>query len=394
MELMYLTFQEDAPLYVGVLRKIRWQARAFQALGYRVTYTLWQGSRYRFVTESGTEEKDVGGGSGILHRFAAAAEDYLARRRFDVLYLRLDRMSFDILKICRMARKNGAGRIIIEFPNYPYLANYIGSVRGVRPFRRHLTALAKVLRAAAEDRIAALFLHRVADAAVLIGDHAGRVFGLKAVRMENGVDVGEFSPVPEKRGRNADEVVLIGVAGTLWWQAYDRVLAGMYAYRQASPGRKLRLRFLMVGGDAKEMPAFRAQIRRYGLEDDVECPGFQTGQALDELYARADVGVSSLGCYRRGLTSCSSLKAREYCAKGLPFLYAYEDAQLAGVPFAVKLPNDSSPVDMETVVRFVERCRSHPGLGEEERRFAREHYDWKNIMRQVLDFAGTGSKRT
>ena len=29
MKLMYLTFQEDAPLYLGVVRKIGWQAEAF-----------------------------------------------------------------------------------------------------------------------------------------------------------------------------------------------------------------------------------------------------------------------------------------------------------------------------------------------------------------------------
>lgn len=386
MELMYLTFQEDAPLYIGVLRKIQWQAHAFHQLGYRVTYTLWKGTEYRFITEDSTKGKNVGSGSGIMHRFAEAAEDYLSRHHFDVLYLRLDRVSFDVLRICRLAKRSGTKKIIAEFPNYPYLANYIGSVRGLHPFRRRFAARMKTLCIAAEDRLASPCLRRFADAAVLIGNHAESFFGLKAICVGNGVAVEEFTPVPPKRNR--DEVVLIGVAGTLWWQAYDRVLEGMYLYRNASPGRKPRLRFLMVGGDAGEMPAFRAQIRKYGLEDDVECPGFQTGEKLDRLYARADLGVSSLGCYRRGLTSCSSLKAREYCAKGLPFLYAYEDGLLADKPFAMKLPNDSSPIDMEAVVRFVKSCRSNPNLAEKERQFARDHYDWKNILKQVLCFAG------
>lgn len=187
--------------------------------------------------------------------------------------------------------------------------------------------------------------------------------------------------------------MLIGVAGTLWWQAYDRVLEGMAAYRKKASPASPRVRFLLVGGDEKEMPEFLSHIRRLGLSDDVECPGFRTGEALFRLYERADLGVSSLGCYRRGLTHCSSLKAREYCAAGIPFLYAYEDDDLAeDVPFARKIPNDPTPVEMDKAVKFVEQCRADTGISDAERRFAAEHYDWAAILERVLDFAGAEIK--
>ena len=386
MKLLYLTFQEDAPLYSGVTRKIAWQAEAFERLGFEVTYSLWSGAEYRFRTGNRTETVSVPEGSGRMHRFAQAAGEYLKQHPCDVLYFRLDRMSFDAAALCRAAKAGGAKKVILEIPNYPYLTDYIRNVRGVRPMTRQAVTLAKILGTAAEDRLSGLSLRGAADAAVLIGDRAERFFGIPAVNISNGVAVSEFDEI--RHPQNEGEIVLIGVAGTLWWQAYDRVLAGMAAYRKRHPEGP-RLRFLLVGGDAKEMPEFHRQVSQFGLEDSVECPGFRTGKALAEYYERADLGVSSLGCYRRGLTRCSSLKAREYCAAGIPFLYAYEDDDLdANAPFAIKLPNDSSPVDMERVVEFAGRCRSDTSVSEAEREFARAHYDWVSILKKVLNFTG------
>lgn len=391
MKLMYLTFQEDAMLYVGVVRKIGWQAHAFEQLGYEVTYSLWKGNEYRFITAGSTEVRTISGGGGMMKQFARAAEEYLSSHRFDVLYLRLDRISFDVLKICRIARQNGAKRVIIELPNFPYVTDYINSVNDVRPITRRAVQRCRVLGFAAEDRLSAMRLRGLVDAVILIGNPADRFFGVKAMNISNGIDVDAMQPVPPKD--NPDEVVLVGVAGTLWWQAYDRVLEGMYRYRQADPDRRPRIRFILVGGDAKEMPAFHGLIEKYGLGGDVECPGFKTGAELDAIYARADMGVSKLGCYRRGLSSCSSLKAREYCAKGLPFLYTCEDSlENEQVPFAMRVPNDSSPVDMEAVVKFIAGCRAETELPAQEHQFAKDHYDWKAIMKQVLAFAGADTK--
>lgn len=391
MKLMYLTFQEDATLYVGVIRKIGWQAHAFEKLGYEVTYSLYKGLDYRFITGDKVETKKISGGHGMMHRFSDVAREYLASHHFDVLYIRLDRISFDVIELCKTARKNGTQKIIIELPNYPYIMDYIKSVSKVKPFSKKAIAQLKVLGTAAQDRLSALQLRGLVDAVVLIGNHADSFFGVKAINISNGIDVDAMSIVPVKS--NEDEIVIVGVAGTLWWQAYDRILAGMYQYKQTKKENDPQIRFILVGGDAKEMPDFRALIHKYGLDDNVECPGFKTGAELDAIYDRADLGASKLGCYRRGLQACSSLKAREYCAKGLPFLYTYEDSiENEQVDFALQVPNNDTPINMDEVVRFVRRCRVNRELSEREREFARSHFDWESILKRVLDFADNANK--
>ena len=68
MKLLYLTFQEDAPLYLGVTRKIRGQASAFQKLGYEVTYTLWREKTFCFCGED-RHEVQIGPGR-VMKQFS------------------------------------------------------------------------------------------------------------------------------------------------------------------------------------------------------------------------------------------------------------------------------------------------------------------------------------
>ena len=386
MKLLYLTFQEDAPLYLGVTRKIAGQARAFEKLGFDVTYTLWKKDNFYFYSGGKTETVKITGRHGLMRRFEAAAKNCIALHGFDIIYIRLDRINFGIINLCRFAKNNGTRYVIIEIPNYPYLKDYIRNIGSVKPFKSRAVNAVKVLGTAAQDRLSGMQLKRAADAAVLIGDKAKSFFGVKAINISNGINSEEFAGIHRK---DSGDIVLVGVAGTLWWQAYDRVLEGMSIYKKQKSEGNPNVRFILVGGDKKEMPEFLGQVEKYGLQNDVECPGFKAGAQLMEIYSQADAGVSSLGCYRRGLKYCSSLKAREYCAAGIPFIYAYEDDALQnGAPFAMKFPNDPTPIDIGKVVEFVLSCRADSSVSKEEINFARKNYDWQSIMKRILAFAG------
>lgn len=383
MNLLYLTFQEDAPLYLGVTRKIRGQAAAFQKLGHTVTYTLWQESAMQFYGAE-PQIKQIGPGPK-MKQFFQIAEKYVSTHPVDVLYIRLDRISSDAVRLCKAARRSGTLHIGIEIPNFPYLRDYARNIQYAKGLKARLMTAAKIAVNVADDRLSGRSLKGLVDGVVLYGNHAEAFYGVKAMNADNGIDTDAIPVVPPKP--EGDPITLLGVAGTLWWQGYDRILQGMRNYRKN--GGKRSLRFILVGGDRTEMPDFLAQVEKLGLKEDVLCPGFQTGKELDQTYQAADVGISTLGCYRRGLTRCSSLKAREYAAAGLPFLYAYDDDSLDGrEPFALRIPNDDSPVDMAELVAFVDQCRRNPQCGVQERLFAEEHYDWKAMMHRILLFIG------
>ena len=391
MNLMYLTFQEDAPLYLGVKNKIEGQVSAFEKLGHEVTCSMWQGNTFRFF---GAEPltKNFDPSAGIMKQLTRIADEYLRKHQFDILYMRLDRISFDMIRICKTARENQVKTIVVEIPNYPYLSDYIRNIQYAKTLKTRAVTAAKVAVTVAGDRLSGMKLKQYVDAVVLYGNQADSFFGVKTMNGDNGINIDNILPVLHC-GDTKKDITLLGVAGTLWWQGYDRVLQGMSDYKKSKPADGPALKFVLVGGDATEMPEFRSLVDRLGLTEDVTFCGFKKGKELSDIYRTVDVGVSTLGCYRRGLTACSSLKAREYCAAALPFLYAYDDAKIdRDTPFALRLPNDGTPVDMNEVIGFVQRCRRDPEISQKEREFAEQNYDWKTIMKQVLDFAGASQK--
>jgi glycosyltransferase involved in cell wall biosynthesis len=386
LKLLYLTFQEDSVLYAGVVKKIRGQSAAFAKLGFSVTYSLWQENNFRFQGNV-SQTVPISAEHGIMKRFYEIAAEHLQHHTYDVLYVRLDMIDFGVVQLLRTARAAGVQKIILEIPNYPYLDTYRNSYRFVENKVQRAVSAVKVNLRAAQDQFAGPKLRGLCDAVILFGDDAQTFYGVKAMNATNGINCDALPAVPWPK--SGSTIQLIGVAGTLWWQAYDRVLQGMHNYYAKNKKPQYDFRFTLVGGDAKEMPEFRKMVETLGLADRVEMPGFKTGNDLQVFYNRADVGISTLGCFRRGITRCSSLKAREYAAVGLPFLYAYDDDSLPGdVAWALRVPNDETPVDMERLAQFVLSCRRDPRTVLEERNFAEETYDWVAILRKFLEFAG------
>ena len=238
----------------------------------------------------------------------------------------------------------------------------------------------------AVDRLAACFLRQSVNAVILYGNPKKSFFGVKTIPGKNGINISRIPPVPSK-DEPLNQITILGVAGTLWWQGYDRILQGMHDYKQNKKSGMPDIRFALVGGDPTELPEFRRLAEELGLKDDVLFYGYQKGKQLAEIYGTADVGASSLGCYRRKMTHCTSLKAREYCAAALPFFYAYEDPQLDGQPFAIKFENTEKPIDINKLVEFLYSFRSDPSIAIKERCFAEQNYDWKVILKQTLEIS-------
>lgn len=54
-----------------------------------------------------------------MKQFFQIAADYVAAHRFDVLYIRLDRISFDVIHLCQSRRKAGTRQIGVKSPIIP-----------------------------------------------------------------------------------------------------------------------------------------------------------------------------------------------------------------------------------------------------------------------------------
>ena len=284
----------------------------------------------------------------------------------DALYLRYMPTFSGAVKTVRQLKAQG-GKLVMEYPTYPKNAENDRFFLRRQVFRYTDRILQKI--------------HPMVDLYTLIGTHTGDTLdGRPAMNIINGVDVNAY---PAHTPNTDDPTVrLLALASMSGWHGYDRILASLAAYRGDA---QVRIEF--VGGDGDgSLATWQALTQALSLGGCVTFHGAQYGAALDTIIAACDVGVGSLGMYRYGLQTGMTLKLREYMARGLPFISAVCDPALPDdETFALRVPNDDTPIDMDAVVAFARNAKQNAAVGVRMRAYAQANMSWEGVLRGVLE---------
>lgn len=208
-------------------------------------------------------------------------------------------------------------------------------------------------------------------------------FKKPCITISNGIDVSSIkirSP-PIYLGNTLD---LIFVAKIAYWHGLDRLLNGFSGFKGA---KIIKLHIVGVGNELENIKKLVVDLK---IEDVVLFHGFLSGKPLDDLFDTSHIAVGSLGLHRLGMKEGSILKAREYCARGIPFLYGCSDPDFPdSFPYIHRVSGDESPVDIEEIISFAKEVYSDPEHHIKMRRYAEENLDWSVKMRKLKDFCET-----
>jgi glycosyltransferase involved in cell wall biosynthesis len=177
------------------------------------------------------------------------------------------------------------------------------------------------------------------------------------------------------------DLQILFVGNVSRWHGLDRMIQGIATYRGS-----VRLNFHIVG-DGDEVDRLKLLKSSVAPDANIYFHGFMSGGDLDAMFDRCHIAVGSLGIHRKGLAQTSELKAREYCARGIPYVIACGDADFPDdFPWILRISADDLPADMEKVVTFARSVFSGPDPAPAMRKFALENLDWKVKIARLQDF--------
>ena len=209
---------------------------------------------------------------------------------------------------------------------------------------------------------------------------------MQTISLQNGVDVSSI-PVRTPLDRRSDEdFVLLAVGNPKPWHGLDRVIVGLgrYVRERASTDPVVRLK--LVGASDTSAEGLEMLARSEGVSELVDVHPPMWGEELDMLYDSASIALGSLGIHRIGLTSVCTLKAREYCARGIPFVLSYSDPDFdSSFRMCLELPADDSPANIAAIVAFVSEMAPDHSSGDDMREYARDNLDWSVKMTPVVE---------
>jgi glycosyltransferase involved in cell wall biosynthesis len=284
----------------------------------------------------------------------------------DFLYIRYQGCSpLFLYMLHRLKNRNPNLLIFLELPSYPYHTEQ-RSLRG-----RLLGAI---------DNLTKRFMKYYVDRIVTFSKE-DEIFGIPTIRTDNGVDVEQLkvSAIFDDKER----INLVGVANLSFWHGYDRIIAGLSEYYNSGATKKIIFNII---GSGQELEALKSQVISSGLEDRVKFLGSMHGEQLDNIVQQSHIGISSIGMHRLDVDT-SNLKSREFCARGLPFIIAYDDRDFAKeLSFVFHAPANDDPIDIYALLEFYEILKiSTPSFNSVMREYAEHNLTWHAKLKPVFD---------
>ncbi len=372
MKILYLSTwdftNEEAD---GVCKKIYSQIAVFEKNGYDVDFIYIKDGKVIY-RENRTER--VLGKVGSIKKTPAYIIMYkgLRDKAYDWVYNRYGMMDTFYYRVLKRLHKNGA-RILIEIPTYPYIHEMPAGF------------LYRIM--AGWDKIYSAKLKKCVDR-IATYSQDDEIFGIKTIKIKNGID---FNSISVRKPQNeTDEIRLIAVAGLTRWYGYDRILKGLGEYYRQGGNRRIVMHIIGKGSVSKD---YERIVEQYGIEEHYVYHGEKSGEELDRLYNICDIGIESLGTFRQHVAISSSLKSREYGAKGLPFVMAGQSDVFEGKEFVLKVPENESVINILEVVRFYDKLyygKSKLEVSESIRRQAENLCDIRITMASVIKYFDCG----
>jgi glycosyltransferase involved in cell wall biosynthesis len=213
----------------------------------------------------------------------------------------------------------------------------------------------------------------------------------KGITIGNGVDVQSLPLRCIPKGLEEDsELHLLFVAHVSLWHGVDRLIRGLAGFCAGDVGCSGHKKIVLhIVGQGSAVPELETLVKKHGLEKRVFFHGPLYGPDLDAMFDRCHIGVGSLGVHRKGLRETSELKAREYCARGIPFITAFGDPDFDETfPYIKKFPVSEKAIDMLEVRSFAERVLQDPEHPQKMREYAEKTLNWTPKMKKLVSFFG------
>ncbi len=284
----------------------------------------------------------------------------------DFIYFRKPVIDGTVVRLLKKIKQKKPGiRILFAIPTYPYDKEWNGWKKF--PFIM-------------KDKYYRRKLKKCVDRVVVIGEGHEKIFGIPAINIKNGID---FNTIPCNPINTTNDINMISVSSYNERHGWDRIIEGMIDYYKNNGKREMTLHLVGPGVPASLINKVNNSI----IKDRVIFYGSKGGKDLDEIYSKCNLALDTIALHRIHLENCSSLKSREYSARGIPFIscsivdYLPKDSK-----FYLKVNSNESNLDMKVVIDYFDEVYSNENIRNEIREYAFTTCDMSITMRPVVDY--------
>lgn len=380
-KILYVAFVDFEQKHYGVNKKIFSQAKSLEKLGYEVEIVARRENNIITVDSSGEEVGIIKSvykvnNKKIKNFYYKQAQyqaivSHVSKNDFYGCYIRYDLSGSGFIKFLKDL-KESLNKIIIEIPTYPYENEY--RISFLHKLKLKVDTYYRKKMKKYVDRIVTYY-------------DEDTIFEIPTIKTINGISFDEILPVTNLE-LNAKEINLIAVSSMRSWHAYERIIEGLNIYTKNQNDKKYVVNLHLVG-EGPDIPLYIDLVKKNNLDDYVFFYGNQSGRQLDSIFEDCVLGIDSLGRHRTNISVLSSLKSREYGAKGIPIINSCKiDVDDNQFKYILYVPADETPIDINSIIDFYERIYSQgkKNVIKETRSFFEKKASMDISMKKIGDF--------
>lgn len=299
-------------------------------------------------------------------------------KQYDACYVRFELLRHTFYKMVLYQFKKNNVPIALEIPTYPPYEESVARAKHKLKNKNFIGAFKTYLGIVAVKH--SLF-KQIKMSTLVCNNGDPTVFKqTKTIRIENGIDF-ESNPFVN-REKEKETINIIAVSNFSIWNGYDLAIDGLNNYVLETGKRNIHLIFV---GDKEKASELMRLTKKYNLDDLIEFTGLLSGKAFNDIYKRANVALGGLGDHRRKALTNSSLKAKEYAARGLPMILSESEGieeEIKTKSFIVEAKE--KPVDFASFFAWYMNSDIKE-ISKEIHSFALENYSWDTQMNYVVE---------
>jgi glycosyltransferase involved in cell wall biosynthesis len=199
----------------------------------------------------------------------------------------------------------------------------------------------------------------------------------------NGIDTSIFS-VRKNPYFDGQTLKLLFVGSGFKFQGLHRLLISIVKYYKSSFNVRITVH---VAGVSSENTYLKKYLKIRNLQESIVFHGFLPLHEIDYLADDCHLAVNSLSLHQIGIKVASTLKSREYFARGIPFVTSsFDDDFDDRNPYIVKVSGDDNPFDIRELISFAYKLNTDTAHPQKMRQYAIEHLDWSIKMKKLMTF--------
>lgn len=371
MKGMYLSVCDLKDQSSGVNKKINMQLATFQNNGIdMIVPDMWvKGFSYRLL------DAFLGICSITPYLFSIRFKMLFKKSKMgDLNFIYIRKTAFDrtfIKTLQTIKSKNPDIKVLLEIPTYPYDKEFSSLISKIRHIK---------------DRKSRDYLYNYIDRIITYSNDKS-IFKIPTINLSNAVDTRKIRA--KKVLDNKNVIHIIAVAIFNFWHGYDRFLYGLALYYK-NGGHK-NIVFHLVGSGS-EVEKYKAIVKENSLNQHVIFHGEKFGNELDEIYDQCEIALDSMGRHRSEVYYNSTIKGKEYGAKGLPIISGVE-TEFDSDPYYryyMRVNATEEPINIDLVIDFYNRVyngwENKNEIIKNIREYTRNHFEFSASWKPVLDF--------